>query len=519
VLGSAEREERKETMAKLAFRPDADGFAFTNSFVMDTTERSQLTAIAAPIAPALGGIIAAIPVVGPFIAPVAASAAAGYLAIGPVPAMGLCGGVCYVSLDYWKARQPIPRGAGVADEPRRGTVGGGAVRPLLWDRLIQSLTVGGVLHRTIEWMIRLNFMTEFTGGSRWLREQTLREFELLKAYIDSGTPWPIALIGNTLAAWDQHQILVYGYEDNSGPVKTLYAYDPNAPSQEGNMSDTTFTLDFTSEQEVVLSGSSLLAAIGKVVGFFCSGYTPGAAPAVAVDYGRFVMRTGTDMMVAGTRLPVASGTELTALGGNAATVRTDPNPTDPPSGTGEPRDGALLRDRLAPEVYVYQGGAPFHIPDPNVLEQFGGWDPVQVVPGGSLMRFTQPPVDGTLLRELSDGRVFRVENGTKRWVTSPNELQKWGGFPSVRLVPDGALAALPDGPNLPTPQPAGPNECANIAKSLSALRAELQRLDELIADASDPDNPSATAAMVRLRVQVSSQITRLNARAREINCP
>jgi len=41
-----------------------------------------------------------------------------------------------------------------------------------------------------------------------------------------------------------------------------------------------------------------------------------------------------------------------------------------------------------------------------------------------------------------------LTGGTRRWVTTPAELQKWGGFPSVRLVPDNALAPIPIGKNL-----------------------------------------------------------------------
>jgi hypothetical protein len=63
-------------MAKLAFRPDADGFAFVNSFMFDASERAVLTALVATQGPILAGVAAAvIPVVGPFLAPFLVNAA------------------------------------------------------------------------------------------------------------------------------------------------------------------------------------------------------------------------------------------------------------------------------------------------------------------------------------------------------------------------------------------------------------------------------------------------------------
>jgi hypothetical protein len=75
------------------------------------------------------------------------------------------------------------------------------------------------------------------------------------------------------------------------------------------------------------------------------------------------------------------------------------------------------------------------------------------------------------------------------------ELTRWGGSPSVRLVPDGALNSLPIGPPLPPP---GPNECARLHDALSVLDEERDRLEDLVneVDAFEPDE------IVKLRKQL-----------------
>jgi hypothetical protein len=113
-------------------------------------------------------------------------------------------------------------------------------------------------------------------------------------------------------------------------------------------------------------------------------------------------------------------------------------------------DGSVVRETSRPEVYVVQGGAKFWIPDPAVLLSFGGWAAVRVVPDGELAAegIGDIPVDNTLLKELNDPVVWRIENGEKRWVVSPTVLARYGGWAAVRLVPDGATRRFPQGSNL-----------------------------------------------------------------------
>jgi hypothetical protein len=57
--------------------------------------------------------------------------------------------------------------------------------------------------------------------------------------------------------------------------------------------------------------------------------------------------------------------------------------------------------------------------------------------------------EGCLRREVSSAPVYLVQNGTKRWVTSPGALFAMGkSWADVRVVPDGALNTLPSGQNI-----------------------------------------------------------------------
>ena len=57
--------------------------------------------------------------------------------------------------------------------------------------------------------------------------------------------------------------------------------------------------------------------------------------------------------------------------------------------------------------------------------------------------------NGSLRREESKPKVYLIENGAKRWVVSPQVLFGIGKtWTDVRVVPDGGLASLPDGPDL-----------------------------------------------------------------------
>ena len=150
-------------MPILAWRTDADGCMFENSWTFDARERAALSAL---VAPTLAGII---PLLGlafppiladPLLQTAIAAAAQSYLAFGPLPGYGMCGGMAWSSLDYWLAKSQLPSGATRFGQPQHTPASQAAVRDMIWQRLIDSLTTGGALSKTLEWSLILNQIPE-----------------------------------------------------------------------------------------------------------------------------------------------------------------------------------------------------------------------------------------------------------------------------------------------------------------------------------------------------------------------
>jgi hypothetical protein len=90
-------------------------------------------------------------------------------------------------------------------------------------------------------------------------------------------------------------------------------------------------------------------------------------------------------------------------------------------------------------------GEEFVTPDPKVFIRVTAVDASGET---ATVRVWDVP-EGSLRKEDSKPKVYLIQNGAKRWVTSPQVLtamgKTWG---DVRVVPDGGLASIPDGPDL-----------------------------------------------------------------------
>lgn len=111
-------------------------------------------------------------------------------------------------------------------------------------------------------------------------------------------------------------------------------------------------------------------------------------------------------------------------------------------------DGTLWRERSSAPVYVTFGGAKFWIPSEQWLFRYGDWSKVNVVPDGVLATVPNVPRDGTVVREWSAAPVYVIKEGRKCWIPNATVLERFGGWPAVRVVPDGALASIVDGPQI-----------------------------------------------------------------------
>jgi hypothetical protein len=117
-----------------------------------------------------------------------------------------------------------------------------------------------------------------------------------------------------------------------------------------------------------------------------------------------------------------------------------------------PRDAVLVHEvRTNGNSYLPTmglnliAGNEFVTPDPKVWIRVTAIDALTET---ATLRTWDAP-NGSLRREDSKPKVYLIENGTKRWVTSPQVLFGIGKtWDDVRVVPDGALTSIPDGPDL-----------------------------------------------------------------------
>ena len=139
-----------------------------------------------------------------------------------------------------------------------------------------------------------------------------------------------------------------------------------------------------------------------------------------------------------------------AFGGGQPAVTVDQSAIDR-AGTGgawnhvraRPADGTFVRGAQRGEVYRFAGGAPMYV---STWAPFGGQQPTVVVDqvaldsagavSGALSHALQTPEDGTFLRGLPSGRVFRVRSGIATWVSS---WTPYGGQQPTVTINDGDL--------------------------------------------------------------------------------
>jgi hypothetical protein len=253
-------------MAKTAFDPQVNGFAFTNAFALSDEERTRLlTAVAITIDSALG-------MLGPFGLAARLTGTRDKLAQLLVSALpdryGLCGGMAFAALDYFRARAPTPQGTGPDDQPPVGS----ALRMYLWRRLLDSWALNGATF--LEWIARLHILPmrwPFDAGPRALRDRSRVAWLALQQHVDAGDPIPLGLVGDARDPFLDHQVLCYGYERRSELAGTIYVYDMNCPGRAQ-------TIEIDLSAEVLVATESCPRKDNALRGFFCEAYAAQLPP-------------------------------------------------------------------------------------------------------------------------------------------------------------------------------------------------------------------------------------------------
>jgi hypothetical protein len=145
-----------------------------------------------------------------------------------------------------------------------------------------------------------------------------------------------------------------------------------------------------------------------------------------------------------------------------------------------PEDAVLIHEvrsnglsYLQPTVFGrFTAGQEFVTPEPKVLFRVVSIDGAA---GTASLRVWDIP-EGSLRKEDSKPRVYLIQDGTKRWVTSPQVLSALGkSWDDVRVVPDGGLNSIPVGPDVHplqvavTPYPVPINTVVNVTVTARAL--------------------------------------------------
>jgi hypothetical protein len=128
-------------------------------------------------------------------------------------------------------------------------------------------------------------------------------------------------------------------------------------------------------------------------------------------------------------------------------------PFAPPGFELQPRDPLRLPDQTLfqeandPRVMVVVAGAPLWIPNPEALVAMGyQGKPVRMLPEGSIARLRTKPEDGALVKEHGEHAIYLMSRGRKVWIPNPETFTAMGlDWNAVRVVPPGALAAVPSG--------------------------------------------------------------------------
>ena len=217
----------------LDFRPQRDGFSFSNRFLWTEEDLAHL---ASGLRPFTAGLAAALPAVlggaargrrgalgGAALGSALAAAKWDRKALTAVaqrwPQFGLCGGMAHVAIERWPLRGGIPT----------AQLQKARIRPLLRRRQETTLR-GTVSHYARYWLpMRLGVapMPHPPFGTA-----LLRQYVAIRVRIDSGRPALLHLVGDARDPFANHQVVAFGYRDHADlPGGVLLVYDPNAPGR------------------------------------------------------------------------------------------------------------------------------------------------------------------------------------------------------------------------------------------------------------------------------------------------
>jgi len=246
------------------FDPQVDGFSFVNYWTLDQATRDELRNKMTETVSSVLGFLPDLPPLAP-LRSVIQKTTSDWVSKASTRAFGLCGGMAFAALDYYKAGRNVPNEPGPTTDNLSP-----ALRSYILGRMKDSFMFvkDGVVHnnlgRVLAWMA-VEWLVPLGEGQRMLLHWTVDEFRKLQGLITANGAWPLALIGEAQDPCENHQVLAYKFDSGAG-ANAIYVYDMNHPGAGHKIS-----LDF--------SGSALKAVYDftgdswqPLRGFFCEDY-------------------------------------------------------------------------------------------------------------------------------------------------------------------------------------------------------------------------------------------------------
>jgi hypothetical protein len=134
---------------------------------------------------------------------------------------GLCGGMCFTVIDYTIAKKKLPQNKDVPKEDS-------ALYHYIQKRQFDTWGKARLkVLRFVEWM---------GYSDRRSAVETFASVKQLRRKLAHGSLSVLGLIYHnfqeTLAVWDNHQVLAYGYSELANGYTRIHLYDPNFPKND-----------------------------------------------------------------------------------------------------------------------------------------------------------------------------------------------------------------------------------------------------------------------------------------------
>lgn len=232
---------------RLDFRPERDGFSFSNHFIWQEEDLRYLAERMRPLL-GLGGGLATMLGSRSFLGKWGSGALGMSVALATIsgsmdrlvscvarrwPSFGLCGGMALTATEWWEMPGDLP----VCEVEKE------VVLPLL--RMRQERTLQRALPRFLAHWVRAQMNPAYATV-----QAINNELDTIRRRLADDRPVVLGLVGDAPDPFAMHQVVCFGIERSGGDATArLSVYDPNSPGKERwiqtTPSDSTGRVDIT----------------------------------------------------------------------------------------------------------------------------------------------------------------------------------------------------------------------------------------------------------------------------------